>query len=330
MASDGPLLTFAIPTYNRVQLLDRLLATLHQQLRGEPRVELLISDNASTDATPALVAGYESRGLKVRCIRNAINLGADRNILQCYEQAAGKYVWIFSDDDLIAPGTLARVLTALDSHEYEIVAIRSYFFNGDYGEHRRFVPTPDLELTKAADLARCVHVLFTFISGIIVNKSRLTSVDHPPFESLLDTNLVQLGPFFTALNHHRKSLLIRDPLVAATGNSSVGYALYEVFGRSLARITDDWVDEMSVRRPIINGAIQRFLPAWILATRKRGVSLHVEDPHAVLRSCFGYNYRYWAFDYPIYTLPLALAKMWMLGIRAINKFDGAIGHPLLR
>lgn len=330
MPIDRPLLTFAIPTHNRVQLLDRLLATLHQQLRGETRVEVLVLDNASPDATPALVAGYQSRGLKLRCIRHETNIGADRNILQCYEQAEGKYVWIFSDDDLIAPGALKRVLAALASHEYDIVAIRSYFFSGDYEEHKPFAPVPDLEMTSAADLARFVHVLFTFISGIIVNKDRLSCVDHPPFDSLLDTHLVQLGPFFTALNYHRRSLLIRDPLVAATGNSSVGYAVYQVFGANLARITDDWVHGKSIRRPIINGAIQRFLPAWILASRKCGGSRHDGDPYTVLRSCFGYNYRYWAFVYPIHALPLALAKMWMLGIRAINKLDGAIGHPLLR
>ena len=46
-----PVLTIAIPTYNRCDYLQKLLAVLHDQIACEPRVELVISDNASTDKT---------------------------------------------------------------------------------------------------------------------------------------------------------------------------------------------------------------------------------------------------------------------------------------
>ena len=330
MQPDRPLLTIAIPTYNRAHFLERLLAVLMKQLLGESRVELIISDNASCDATSEVVTSFKNRGLAIRYIRNETNVGADRNILQCYQLAKGKYVWIFSDDDLIAPGTLDRVLRALSSKEYDLVCIRAYFFDGEYVGHRRFAPVADLEFTKPDALARHVHVLFTFISGSIVNKERLSSVAHAPFESLLDTNLIQLGLYYTALNHHRRSLLIRDPLIAATGNSTVGYGIYRVFGSNLARITMEWVSEKPVQRAIINGTIRKFLPFWILATRRSRESHPSEDAHQILQICFGYNFRYWIFDYPIYALPLILAKIWLLGVRVINKADNYFENALVR
>src|ERR1035438_7055720 len=61
--------------------------------------------------TPFVVQDFVSRGLRVRYIRNTQNIGADANFLQCFEQALGKYVWLFSDDDLIVPGGLAKILT---------------------------------------------------------------------------------------------------------------------------------------------------------------------------------------------------------------------------
>ncbi len=329
MSDDAPLLSFTIPTYNRAQSLDQLLATLLEQMRGETRIELLVSDNASTDGTGALIVAYQNRGLTIRCIRNETNIGADRNILQCYEQASGKYVWIFSDDDIIAPGTLDRVLGALSSQEYDLVCIRTYFFKGNYVRHRHFTPVPDLDLTRSEDLARRFHVYFTFVSGIIVNKERISSLPHRPFDSLLDTNLAQLGPFYTALNHHRRSLLIRDPLIAATGNSNVGYALYRVFGPALTRITREWAEKKSVQRAILNGTIQTFLPFFILLTRQSSALSVSEDPHQVLRPCFGNNIRYWIFDYPVYALPLPLAKIWLLAIRVINKLDALFGGSLV-
>jgi glycosyltransferase involved in cell wall biosynthesis len=163
------LLTIAIPTYNRAKCLDRLLGVLLKQLYGESRVEVIVSDNASTDNTPAVVEAYRLQGLEIHYLRNEDNRGPDFNILQCYEQAAGNYVWIFSDDDLIAPGTLKRVLAALTTLLYDIVCIRAYFFEGDYIRHRDLAPVPDIELARAEDLARRVHVIFTFISGVIVN-----------------------------------------------------------------------------------------------------------------------------------------------------------------
>ena len=324
MPNEAPLLTIAIPTYKRASYLEQLLAILLEQTSGEPQVELLVSDNASPDGTQALVTALQNRGAAIRYIRNETNVGADRNILQCYERAAGQYVWIFSDDDLIEPGTVKRVINALSSQRYDVLCIRGYSLEGEYAGPRRFTPTPDLDIAKAEDLARHVHVFFTFISAVIINKERNSSTSHRPFDSLLHTNLVQLGPVYTALNHHRRSLLIRDPLVAARGNSNVQYALYRVFGPTLVGITHEWIDSKSTQLAIISGLIQKFFPYWILMSRQSRASTVPDDPHMVLRTCFGSDLRYWIFDYPIYALPLPLAKSWWLGVRVVNKFDSLL------
>ena len=328
--SERPLLSFAIPTYNRAKCLDRLLGVLLNQLQSESRVELIVSDNASMDNTSAVVEDYKQRGLSIRYLRNESNRGADFNILQCYEQAAGKYVWVFGDDDVIAPGTLKRVLDALASQLYDLVCIRAYSFEGEYVLHKNFTTAPDLDIARVEDLARHLHVFFTFISGIIVNKELISSVTHRPFDSLLETNLIQLGPYYTVLNHHRRSLLIRDPLIAAMGNNHVEYALYRSFGPTLTQITGEWVENKFVQRVIINATIQTFFPSYLLLTRLSETSDVTENPHQVLRPCFGNNFRYWIFDYPIYALPLPLARVWLLVVRVLSKIDKLIGSPLLR
>jgi glycosyltransferase involved in cell wall biosynthesis len=328
-SSERPLLSFAIPTYNRAKYLDQLLGVLLKQLHNERRVEVIVSDNASTDNTPTVVAAYRQQGLDIRYLRNEANRGADFNVLQCYEQAAGKYVWVFGDDDVIAPGTLKRVLDALASQLYDLVCIRAYSYEDEYVLHRNFTSTPDLEITRAEDLARHLNVFITFISGIIVNKELISSVPHRPFDSLLDTNLVQLGPYYTVLNHHRRSLLIRDPLIAATGNTRVGYALYRSFGPALTQITCEWVENKSIQRVIINATIQTFFPHFLLLSRLSETSSVPEDPHQILCPCLGNNFRYWIFDYPIYALPLPLARIWLLVVRVVNKVDNLLGSPLL-
>ncbi len=63
MLPERPLLTIAIPTYNRSGCLAELLAMLAPQLAGETRVELVISDNASFDDTPTVIKSFRGNGL---------------------------------------------------------------------------------------------------------------------------------------------------------------------------------------------------------------------------------------------------------------------------
>ncbi len=328
MQIDRPLLTIAIPTWNRAVFLDRLLSVLLNELCDQPEVELLVSDNASPDNTGELVEQYRQRGLRLRYLRNESNLGPDANILKCYVQASGKYVWILSDDDLPMPGAITRIVESLSQEEYELVCLGHYSFHGKYVGHKEFKKRPDIVFTSADSLARRIHVFFTFISIIIVNKERVSNVTHSPFEALIGSNLAQLGPYFAALNHHRKSLLIQDPILAAQGNTQVSYALYRVFGTTLSRIVLDRIDSKPVQEAILGGTLRRFLPVWIMSSRASNISREDEDAHCVLRPCFGHDIRYWLFDYPIYALPLPLARFWMFGVRCVNKVDSNL-HRML-
>jgi abequosyltransferase len=324
-----PLLTIAVPTYNRSRHLSTFLSAIAPQLAAEPPVELLISDNASPDETPNLVHRYQADGIQIRYIRNDANVGADRNILQCFEKAAGKYVWICGDDDVVEPGGLRRVLAHLRSEpEYDMIFLQARGFQGDYTPQTP--PSPDrLSIFNSPEqAARHVHVFFTFISGTIINKERLSGFPHRPFSELADTNLVQLSWTYTALEHHRRSLMIHTPLIATLANNTGGYALFRVFGANLKRITDEWISSDRVRAAIYRGTLLAFFP-WFLVKRSGGPQFAAEDPETILRPLFGHYFHYWLFDYPIMKLPPALGRAWFFGVRVINRMDKMMGRPLV-
>lgn len=325
-----PLLTIAIPTFNRARHLATFLSVLVPQLSDEHRVELLISDNASPDDTRDVVYGYIAQGIPIRYICGESNLGADLNILQCYEQATGKYVWICGDDDVIEPSGLAKVLSYLDSaDDYDIVCLRARGFNGEYQPQLPAKKEDVVICRSAEDLACQVHVFFTFISGIIVNKERISKFPHRPFSDLVGTNLVQLAWAYTALEYHRRSLIIRTPLVATLVNNTGGYALFNVFGQNLKRITDEWLTSSRVKSAICRGTLQSFFPALLLRSKGRTAFI-AESPHRILQPEFGKYLHYWVFDFPIISLPPVLAKVWYTMVRVANKADNALGNPLLK
>ena len=112
----APLLSICVPTYNRAELLRSLLLSLVPQVRelaGE--VELVVSDNCSTDETRQTVEWARGFG-PLRYHRNGENIGAIPNILLLADElAAGEFCWLLGDDEMLRPGAVAKVVEILKS-----------------------------------------------------------------------------------------------------------------------------------------------------------------------------------------------------------------------
>jgi abequosyltransferase len=325
-----PLLTIAIPTYNRAGCLRELLPILARELKDESRVELIISDNASPDETPSVVQDFVNRGLRLRYIRNHHNVGPDANFLQCFEQASGKYVWLFSDDDLIVPGGLARILTYCEAAEYDLIWVSNYPFGNSHEPLRSGARADALEIADSVAYAKRIHVFFTFITGNIINKNTVLEAGPKPFSSLVGTGLVQLGWTYTALNRFTRGLFIKEKLIAMRVNNTGGYRLFQVFGSTLAAITRDWLSSGNLGRIVMNGTLQRFWPPILLQYKKNAALFNDEArPQAVLTPMFKDNIRYWLFVYPVIVLPSLPAALWVFAVRIVNRLDKAAGFPVL-
>src|ERR1700712_5100335 len=78
-----PLLTIAIPTYNRAASLQRLLECLSSQ-DDIQLVQVLVSDNGSTDDTRNIVNEFVDRfEPKIKSVGFPSNRGFDANYLNC-------------------------------------------------------------------------------------------------------------------------------------------------------------------------------------------------------------------------------------------------------
>ena len=113
-----PKLTIAIPTYNRAAKLDKQLAWAVNAIDGRwDEVELIVSDNASPDETPAVCEKWKARSHgNLRVQRQQSNVGLVRNVLACINAARGDFVWVVGDDDTIYDNALDWVLQELRSN----------------------------------------------------------------------------------------------------------------------------------------------------------------------------------------------------------------------
>ena len=88
-------------------------------------VEVVVSDNASSDGTEKLVLEYQKKFPQIKYFRNPENLGADRNIANSVIKATGKYGWYFGDDDALAPGAIKYVVGILQKFQPAVVGFKS-------------------------------------------------------------------------------------------------------------------------------------------------------------------------------------------------------------
>lgn len=270
-------------------------------------------------------------GLAIRYIRNANNIGPDANFLQCFQTALGKYVWLFSDDDLIIPGAVPKILSYCERAEYTLISLNSYGFEQSHKPPAAASHDDVIEISSPNMYASYVHVFFTFISGNIINKGAALPPGSFSFSDLVGSGLIQLSWTYAALNRFSRGLYVREKLIAVRLNNTGGYNLFQVFGSTLAKITKSWLQSATLGQIVINGTVQRFWPVMLLSYKNNAkVFLDRAKPQAVLTPLFGDHFRYWVFAYPVIILPRVFAETWVLLTRAVNALDKAAGYPMLR
>jgi glycosyltransferase involved in cell wall biosynthesis len=107
IGSENPLVTIAIPTYNRANgyLTDAIRSALNQTYQN---IEVLVSDNWSTDDTQRIVTGIRDERIKYH--RQEKNIGFINNWNYCLHSARGEYFLLLCDDDLIDPTFIEKCI----------------------------------------------------------------------------------------------------------------------------------------------------------------------------------------------------------------------------
>lgn len=111
-ARHPPRVSIALPVYNGERYLAQTIECLLAQDYQD--VELLISDNASTDSTPQIALGYVRSDKRVTYVRNKRNLGVHPNFNAAFHRARGRYFKWAAHDDLYAPDFLSRCVAVLE------------------------------------------------------------------------------------------------------------------------------------------------------------------------------------------------------------------------
>lgn len=200
MADQPPIVSIGMPVYNGERYLRQTLDCIASQTFSD--FELIISDNASADATGDICREYASRDSRIRYHRNEENLGASWNYKRVFELSTGKYFRWAPADDLFAPESLQQCVAVLDAYPEVVLCypqtilidsngstIRPYADNLDVRDS-----CPVARFRKVRERIGLVNVLYGLIRLDSLNQTALLG-SYPGADIVLVLELTLYGQF---------------------------------------------------------------------------------------------------------------------------------------
>jgi glycosyltransferase involved in cell wall biosynthesis len=168
-----------LPTRNGGQFLRNCIESILSQ--GYDDFELVISDNANTDETPAIVGEYRDHP-KVRTVRLDRPVSVTDNWNAAYAASSGDYILMMGDDDYLLPDYFTRMDALLERHAFpDCVLYNGYSFVApgsvsddpcSYFSPQHFAFGPDMQAEKElsrADQLAIIHDMFRWVPRIPLN-----------------------------------------------------------------------------------------------------------------------------------------------------------------
>ncbi|PPD30399.1 MAG: hypothetical protein CTY20_03025 [Hyphomicrobium sp.] len=321
--SSKPLLTIAIPTFNRAGYLRANLDQLRTELDGVPAgvVELIVSDNCSPDETPQVVSDAVAGGMSIRYLRNEKNLGWGPNFAQSYAEAAGKFVLLLGDDDLFVDGSLKPLLTRLASADYGVVVVGAYGYDDDFRAEYPGNYGDEFEFDESNAFLEKVGLRTTFTSACVINKS---VIPRQSLDRYTNGDLATLPLVLRAAIAAQRNLLITRFVIAGKRQNSFNYDYAKAFVKELWSTYDDHAGpglKPQTIRAIERTMLRTYYPFYAFdfrLARRNGLDS--------MKQHFGERYRtwptYWFWVAPTLYLPRSLAIVWGAGTTAVGRVMG--------
>jgi glycosyltransferase involved in cell wall biosynthesis len=114
MTTPCPLISIVLPTYNGARYLREAIGSCLQQTY--PNWELILVDDASTDETPTIIAGYTARDGRITTLRNPVNRKLPGSLNIGFALARGDLVTWTSDDNCYRPEALSEMAAFLEAN----------------------------------------------------------------------------------------------------------------------------------------------------------------------------------------------------------------------
>ena len=181
---DSKLLSICIPTYNGAGRIIKTLRCAIKAIDNREDIEIIVSDNASTDDTYERLKEYANSYSYIKVYRNEQNLGFNCNMIKLIDEyASGRYCWVIGNDDFLDSDSIRILVSLLAQGEADYISVN--FRTLDEEQYEKF----ELKKGRVVDFMKgtyfeCLdksaslgNILGTFMSVHIFRLSLVREID---------------------------------------------------------------------------------------------------------------------------------------------------------
>lgn len=241
-----PLLSICIPTYNRSKYLKECLDSIVSQMSNQDiyeQIEIVITDNASTDDTTKTVQEFQKKYSNIHYFRNEKNLGFDRSFTKLIEKSRGKYCLSIGDDDAFFEGSIAMLLQKIQDTDVPYFGLNCWGY--DHALQHPVLPMPtihlkkDLHFKKLSDYVKTIP-RYTDLVGVFVGLSTQLFLRDPwvlfePKDPYFDTLAVHMYVLMSIYKSEPYTI-IAEPVIK-TRSSNIRWDVFAGLETIQGRIT---------------------------------------------------------------------------------------------
>lgn len=232
MNSFKPLLSIAIPTWNRAAILKIALSRLLPQISHyNELIEIVISDNGSTDTTQEVISGgfasYEN--INKTLFKQEVNKGFYGNFKKLISLCRGKYIWILSDDDYTFEDVLPMIIKYLQDYNHNLGAL----FLSDWTSDSSEIETLSFQAYDQIGFFRQGNFRHTLISSIIFLNN--ISENDEIFKVLDQNALIAYPVFIKAVADSKEFGVIYGNSLITAKDDNVRFNALSIFTNDLEK-----------------------------------------------------------------------------------------------
>jgi glycosyltransferase involved in cell wall biosynthesis len=283
------ILSICIPTYNRAKVLNKTLNALFTNPDFDQNlIEVIVSDNCSTDETAEVVAKYSL----AQYYKNDKNV-KDFNFSIALNYATGSYMKLFNDTLSFKKGALQKMLNSIEKHKQEDCNLFFYenmFLNSNCKK----------AIDKKNDFLKTISFYTTWIANFGCWREDFEKIDKK--NQYAELQFVQVDWSYRIVENNKKTIIYFDELFdVIIPNKKGGYNVFDTFVNKYFFV----LKQQNIS--LMNYEIEKyrlckyFIYPWLITLFVKNVTNYAFDTKGVFKILFK-KYWYEPYFYPMLLL----------------------------